>query len=139
MMWASALFLTILTVTLLPSGMAFSESNTLNAGREEVIQKRSGGISIVFPDGCKTPSAPGPVPVPYPNTAKSSNRETGAKKTKIDRNPVVLKPPTFKMSTGDEAGTSARSVKSRQKLKPESDADYFSSPRPLYPRTPHHE
>ena len=32
-----------------------------------VVHKGSQGMSIVFPDVCKTPLPGGPVPIPYPN------------------------------------------------------------------------
>lgn len=81
-MWTSFVFLIILTMALLPSGIAHSERKTLGAGSTEVVHKRSGGMSIVFPDVCRSPSAPGPVPIPYPNTARSSDTAKGTKKSK---------------------------------------------------------
>jgi hypothetical protein len=135
-MWTGSVFLVILTMVLLPSGIAHSERKNLGAGSAEVVDKRSGGMSIVFPDVCKTPSAPRSVPIPYPDTGKSSGTAKGTKKIRMDGKPVVLKHPTFEMSTGDEAGTSASSGKGRQRAKPESDLNYHSSPRPLYPRVP---
>jgi len=38
-----------------------------------IVHKDSGGTSPVFPDVCKTPSPGGPIPIPYPNIAKSSD------------------------------------------------------------------
>jgi hypothetical protein len=40
--------------------------------------KTSGGMSLVFPDVCKTPAPPAPfVPIPYPNIGKSSDTSQG--------------------------------------------------------------
>ncbi len=40
--------------------------------------KTSGGMSMVFPDVCKTPAPPAPpVPIPYPNIGKSSDTIAG--------------------------------------------------------------
>ena len=38
-----------------------------------VVSKDSGGTTIAFPDVCKTPSPAGPIPIPYPNIAKSGS------------------------------------------------------------------
>ena len=71
-----------------------------------VVHKSSNGVSIAFPDVCKTPAPPAPfVPIPYPNIAMSSDTAKGTKKVKCDGNPVCTKDSNFKMSTGDEAGT----------------------------------
>src|SRR5215213_5132322 len=69
-----------------------------------VVHADSGGTTIAFPDVCKTPSPAGPIPIPYPNIAKSSDTAKGAKKVKCDGNPVCVKDSNFMMSTGDEAG-----------------------------------
>jgi hypothetical protein len=65
------------------------------------------GISIAFPDVCKTPAppSPSPIPIPYPNIAKSSDTSQGSKTVKCDGNPVCLKDSNFMISTGDEAGS----------------------------------
>lgn len=70
-----------------------------------VVHKDSGGVSPSFPDVCKTPSPAGPVPIPYPNMAKSGDTAKGTKKVKCDGNPVCVKDSSFSTSTGDEAGT----------------------------------
>lgn len=69
-----------------------------------VVHASSNGITIAFPDVCKTPTPGGPVPIPYPNIAKSSDTSKGSKKVKCDGNPICLKDSNFMMSTGDEAG-----------------------------------
>ena len=75
-----------------------------------VVHKGSSGTTIVFPDVCKTPSPGGPVPIPYPNVAQSSDSDKTAKKVKADGNPVCVKDSNFSTSTGDEAGTAGGGV-----------------------------
>jgi hypothetical protein len=75
-----------------------------------VVHKGSNGITIAFPDVCKTPSPAGPIPIPYPNIAMSSDTAKGTKKVKCDGNPVCVKDSNFKTSTGDEAGTAGGGI-----------------------------
>ena len=79
-----------------------------------VVHKDSGGVSPSFPDVCKTPSPAGPVPIPYPNVAKSSDTAKGTKKVKCDGNPVCVKDSNFSTSVGDEAGTAGGGVVSNK-------------------------
>ena len=65
------------------------------------VHKSSTGLSIAFPDVCKTPSAPGPVPIPYPNFAKTA---VEAQKVKLQGGTVATKGAVLKSSTGNEAG-----------------------------------
>ncbi len=75
-----------------------------------VVHKSSSGVTIAFPDVCKTPTPAGPVPIPYPNIAMSSDTAKGTKKIKCDGNPVCTKDSNFKMSTGDEAGSAGGGI-----------------------------
>lgn len=84
-----------------------------------VVHKSSGGVTIAFPDVCKTPTPAGPVPIPYPNIAKSSDTAKGTKKVKCDGNPVCVKDSNFSMSTGDEAGSVGGVVSGKIKGKAE--------------------
>ena len=77
-----------------------------------VVHADSGGVSIAFPDVCKTPSPAGPVPIPYPNVAKSSDTASGSSSVKADGNPIMLKDSNFSTSTGDEAGSAGGGVAS---------------------------
>ena len=70
-----------------------------------VVHKDSGGVSMAFPDVCKTPSPAGPVPIPYPNVAQSADTASGSRTVTADGNPFMLKSSHFAMSTGDEAGS----------------------------------
>lgn len=85
---------------------------TVGVNKMSVVHKDSGGTSVVFPDVCKTPTPGGPVPIPYPNIAKSSDTAKGSKKVKCDGNPVCLKDSNFSTSTGDEGGTAGGGVAS---------------------------
>ncbi|WP_163868951.1 DUF4150 domain-containing protein [Myxococcus eversor] len=77
-----------------------------------VVTKDSGGVTVAFPDVCKTPGPAGPVPIPYPNVAQSSDTDKGTKKVSVGGNPVCVKDSNFKTSTGDEAGTAGGGVAS---------------------------
>jgi hypothetical protein len=70
-----------------------------------IVHKGSGGMSIVFPDVCKTPTPGGPVPIPYPNTGQASNTTDGPKCVKTDGKMPMVKSAKYSMSSGDEAGT----------------------------------
>lgn len=71
-----------------------------------VVHKGSVGISTSLPDACKTPAPPGPpVPIPYPNIARSTDTAKGSTKVKCDGKPIMLKNSEFSRSNGDEAGT----------------------------------
>ena len=71
-----------------------------------VVHQDSGGVTIAFPDVCKTPAPPGPpIPLPYPNIAKSSDTAKGTTSVKCDGQPVCVSDSNFMVSTGDEAGS----------------------------------
>src|SRR6185436_10308226 len=79
---------------------------TVGVNFMSVVHASSNGVTIAFPDVCKTPAPPAPpIPIPYPNIAKSSDTAQGAKKVQCDGNPVCVKDSNFMMSTGDEAGS----------------------------------
>lgn len=84
-----------------------------------VVHKSSNGVTIAFPDVCKTPSPAGPIPIPYPNIAKSSDTDKGTKKVKCDGQSTCVKDSNFKMSTGDEAGSAGGVASSKIKGKAE--------------------
>lgn len=64
---------------------------------------KGGGISIFFPDVCKTPAGAGATPIPYPNIAKTASAAQKTKKTASTK--VMTKGSTFSRSRGDAAGT----------------------------------
>lgn len=76
------------------------------ANSRGIAHKGSNGMSFAFPDVCKTPAPPAPpIPIPYPNIAKSSDTSKGAKKVKTDGKMPMVKGAKYSTSTGDEAGT----------------------------------
>lgn len=86
---------------------------TVNANFLSVVHAGSTGISPSFPDVCKTPTPGGPVPIPYPNIAQSTDTDQGTDTVKCDQKKVMLKGSNLKTSTGDEAG-SAQGVASNK-------------------------
>ena len=98
---------------------------TVGVNQLSVVHKSSSGVTISFPDVCKTPSPAGPIPIPYPNIAKSSDTSKGTKKVKCDGNPTCVKDSNFKMSTGDEAGSAGGGVVS-SKIKGKAEFVNFS-------------
>jgi uncharacterized Zn-binding protein involved in type VI secretion len=84
-----------------------------------VVHQGSSGVATAFPDVCKTPSPAGPIPIPYPNVAQSSDTAEGSKTVKADGNPVMLKGSNFSTSTGDEAGSAGGVASSCTKGKAE--------------------
>jgi hypothetical protein len=79
---------------------------TVGVNFMSVVHAGSNGITTAFPDVCKTPAPPAPpIPIPYPNIAKSSDTASGASTVKCDGNPTCVKDSNFSMSTGDEAGS----------------------------------
>jgi len=87
-------------------------ANTVGVNKMSVITKDTNGVTVAFPDVCKTPSPGGPIPIPYPNVAKSSDTAKGTKKVSVHGNPVCVKDSNFSTSTGDEAGTAGGGVAS---------------------------
>jgi len=80
-------------------------SVTVGVDNMSVVHKDSNGITQAFPDVCKTPTPGGPVPIPYPNIAQSSDTANGTSTVLSDGNPTCVKDSNFRMSTGDEAGS----------------------------------
>ena len=55
---------------------------TVGVNNSSVVHKSSNGVITAFPDVCKTPTPGGPIPIPYPNIAKSSDTVKSSKRTK---------------------------------------------------------
>jgi hypothetical protein len=86
-------------------GEEIEEKKKVNARKIEEISSNSKETSLQ-PDVCETPSPPAvPVPIPYPNIAKSSDTSSGSKTVKTDGKMLPVKE-DFEQSVGDEAGTS---------------------------------
>ena len=76
------------------------------ANGKSVVHKGDGLQHMaIAPDVCKTPSPGGPVPIPYPNVAASSDLDKGTKSVRIEGNPAAIASSPLKKSTGDEPGT----------------------------------
>ena len=71
----------------------------------EIEKESSSKPESAQTDVCKTPSTPGAVPVPYPNTAMSSDTSSGSKTVKTEGEMPSVKE-DFEESVGDEPGTS---------------------------------
>lgn len=79
---------------------------TVGVNGLSIVHKDSGGTVSFMPDVCLTPQPTGPpVPIPYPNTAMSTDADLAAKTVTCDGNPICVQGSTFKQSTGDEAGS----------------------------------
>jgi hypothetical protein len=67
-----------------------------------------GASKAAFPDTCWTPPQPTPAPIPYPNTAFTSDLTNGSKTVFIQGSEVAKKDVSyFATSTGDEPATSS--------------------------------
>src|SRR5262245_51050975 len=100
-------------------------SVTVGVNGMSVVHKSSSGITQAFPDVCKTPSPGGPIPIPYPNIAQSSDTADGASTVLSDGEETCVKSSNFKMSTGDEAGSAGGGVASN-KIKGKAEFVNFS-------------
>ncbi len=98
---------------------------TTFANGRGITHKGSGGMSIVFPDVCKTPTPGGPVPIPYPNIGMASNTSKGPKKVKTDKKMPMVKSAKYTMTSGDEAGNAGGGVIS-SKFKGEAEFMMYS-------------
>jgi hypothetical protein len=88
-------------------GEEHPKKEKVNVNSRDVIQEDSKGQTVAFPDVCETPSPAGPIPIPYPNIAQSSDTSKGTKKVKMDGKEVMLKDSSFSKSTGDEPSHSS--------------------------------
>jgi hypothetical protein len=83
---------------------------TVNVNERTVVHASSDGIATNFPDVCLTPSPAGPIPIPYPNIAMSSDTASGSTQVTMDGNPIMLSTSNFATSTGDEGGSAGGGV-----------------------------
>jgi hypothetical protein len=91
---------------------------TVSINSQMLSHKAAMGIAAAtVPDVCKTPSPGGPVPIPYPNIAKSDMLDKGTTTVSADGgNMCANKGSEYSMSNGDEAGV-AGGVKSSVNMK----------------------
>jgi hypothetical protein len=81
------------------------------ANNDTIIHKGDGQQFIAMaPDVCKTPSPGGPVPVPYPNLAFTSDLADGSSTVKVEGNPAALASSNLRTSSGDEGGTAGGGI-----------------------------
>lgn len=81
-------------------------SSTTFCNSRGIAHKGSGGMSMVFPDVCKTPAPPGPpIPIPYPNIGQASDTTSGPTTVTTDGQMPMVKTAKYMKSSGDEAGT----------------------------------
>jgi len=90
-----------------------SQSTFVNS--RGIAHKGSGGMSMVFPDVCKTPSPGGPIPIPYPNIGKAADTSSGPSTVKTDGEMPMVKTAKYSMTTGDEAGSAGGVISSSTK------------------------
>ena len=86
---------------------------TTFANARGIVHKGSMGMSIAFPDVCKTP--PGPVPIPYPNLGKSSDTVQGPATVTTDAQMPMVKGSQYCMSYCDEPGVATGVISSTVK------------------------
>jgi hypothetical protein len=66
---------------------------------------RGSGIVVSFPDVCSVPSVPGgAVPIPYPNTAASTDVAPGRRVVTAPKRVATKARTSYSKSSGDEAG-----------------------------------
>lgn len=83
------------------------------------VTKGSDGTTPAFPDPCKTSTPAGPVPIPYPNIAKSGDLANGTTSVKVNGASVAVKGSNLSTSAGDEAGSVGGVMSSKTKGKAE--------------------
>lgn len=80
-------------------------ASTVFANSRGIAQASSNGMSVAFPDVCLTPSPAGPMPIPYPNIARSADVSDGPTSVKVDGAMPATRGAKYSRSSGDEAGT----------------------------------
>jgi hypothetical protein len=66
---------------------------------------KKGGMCIAVPDTCKTPAAPSPIPMPYPNMGQVNTATDVVAKVLVENKETVVESSKLPSSNGDEAGT----------------------------------
>jgi Domain of unknown function (DUF4150) len=66
---------------------------------------KAGGQCLGAPDVCKTPAAPSPIPLPYPNSADLSGADKVISKVLIEKKETVVEDSKVPRTKGDEPGT----------------------------------
>ena len=66
---------------------------------------KKGGKAFAFPDVCKTPAAPSPLPLPYTNLGMLSGADKVIDVVLMENKETVVETSKIPSSKGDEAGT----------------------------------
>lgn len=71
------------------------------------VSTNMSGMTLAFPNVCLTPSAPSPIPVPYPSIGQcaAASAPTCSLKVKILNKNVLTTKSLVPTTTGDQAGT----------------------------------
>ncbi len=73
---------------------------TTFANGRGIAHRTSGGMSVVFPDVCRTPT-----PVPFANVGRSADTSEGPTTVTTDGTMPMVKDAKYARSTGDEPGS----------------------------------
>ena len=107
-MGTKALYLRFIAMIVgLAASVASWAEITVGVDNLSVVHKNSEGITIAFPDVCKTPTPGGPIPIPYPNIAQSSDTATESKRTS---RPAPEKPLTGARQPRPSSPATARTI-----------------------------
>ena len=66
---------------------------------------KKGGQAFAFPDVCKTPAAPSPLPLPYPNIGMLSGTDKAIDVVLMENKETVVESSKIPSSKGDELGS----------------------------------
>jgi len=90
--------------------MAEDDKNAVLIDGLSPVTAKSEGTVVGFADVCQVPGPTGPVPIPFPNTARSRDLKNGSRTVSINGAPVALKDSYLGTSTGNEAATAGGGV-----------------------------
>jgi hypothetical protein len=68
------------------------------------VSTKAGGMCFAFPDVCLVPSAPSPIPTPFPNLAQCCDAQGTIEAVLVENKEVLVESSVIPMSSGDEAG-----------------------------------
>lgn len=77
------------------------------------VSTTQNGQCFGFPDVCKTPAAPSPITLPYPNVGMCLQAIKASNKVKVCQRQVITKKSEIPRSSGDEPGTLGGVVSNR--------------------------
>jgi hypothetical protein len=80
-------------------------ATNVSVNNRTVVHAKSDGKCVMFPDVCKVPAPPAPVPTPFAAIGQSTDTADGPRTVKADGNPIMVKGSSFRATTGDEPGS----------------------------------